>query len=200
MTPPSYSYVSTKGEVGQAWGDWLSGLARWQWWFTGTFRPIEPRYREYEERSGVLYQGETKTVLDCPGNDKPGWARARGAWGELVARLQPALGPLVWTRGFEVQPWRGVPHVHALIAGLDDPRYAPVGLWWWKRYGLCHIEEYNPELGAGYYLCKYVSKPLAELDFGGLTSGKARSSFPSFKAEARLLTTGLGSDSLYSRG
>jgi len=76
-----------------------------------------------------------------------------------VARLPgPALGIPWWVRGFEIQKWRGAPHIHALVGGLASKRYAEFGSWWWQQYGMCKVEEYNPELGAGFYLCKYVSK------------------------------------------
>jgi len=83
---------------------------------------------------------------------------------------------LVWVRCFEFQKWRGVPHIHALVGGLDSLRYAEVGSRFWTEYGWSKIEEYDPKLGAGYYLCKYVTKELADITFspslvrlGGLT-------------------------------
>lgn len=153
MTPLPYEYLSTKGEVGQAWGVWLSGLADWDWWVTLTFR---------DPPAEALARGWTR----------PGWSYAKGGWRDFVGAVRPALGPLAWVRGFEIQKWRGAPHIHALVGGLDDTRYAPVGLWWWNKYGMCHIEEYNAELGAGYYLCKYVSKGLADLAFSDMMPGK----------------------------
>lgn len=102
---------------------------------------------------------------------RPGWAWAKRGWGDFQKAVRPALGPLAWVRGFEIQKWRGAPHIHALVGNLDNKRYAEVGLWWWQAYGLCKIEEYDPARGAGFYLCKYVTKELADLDFGGLTTG-----------------------------
>jgi len=96
---------------------------------------------------------------------QPGWTYAKTAWKGLEGLLRPALGELRWVRAFEIQKWRGVPHIHALVGNLDNLRYAEAGSWWWEHYGLCKIEEYNPLRGAGYYLCKYVSKELVDLTF-----------------------------------
>jgi hypothetical protein len=58
-----------------------------------------------------------------------------------------------------------VPHIHALIGGLDSLEYAPVAAWYWQNYGFIRVLEYNAELGAGYYLCKYVTKELGDIKF-----------------------------------
>ena len=137
-------------ELKQAWGKWLSGLADWDWYATLTFRdPSDP---------------------DRPGWTKPGWAYAKGAWGRFVQSLPIPLGEPIWVRMFELQRWRGVPHIHALIGGVKDLRRDEAWAWWFKRYGLARILPYDPSLGAGYYLCKYVVKELGDIDFsGGLT-------------------------------
>ena len=147
-------YLTPRSALGQAWGNYLSGLARWDWWVTLTFRdpPPDPR---------------------TPGWTRPGWAWAKKGWREAKGRLPgPALGEPWWVRGFEIQHWRGAPHIHALVGGLASRRYAEFGTWWWEAYGLCKVEEYDPGKGAGFYLCKYVTKALADIEFGGLTQGK----------------------------
>lgn len=146
-TQPLYYHNTIPGELKQAWGSWLSTLAEWDWWVTLTFRDPAPNKL---------------------GWSRPGWAYAKGGWDAFTRQLQPCLGYLQWARGFEIQKWRGAPHIHALVGGLDNLRYAETGLWWWKNYGMCHIEEYDKKLGAGYYLCKYVTKDLADIAFGGL--------------------------------
>ncbi len=84
-------------ELKQAWGEWLGELCDWDWFVTMTLK--NPR--------GV-----------CSWT-KPGYASAKRAWGEFTARARPALGELEWVRMFEVQHWRGVPHVHALVGNTD---------------------------------------------------------------------------------
>jgi hypothetical protein len=40
-----------------------------------------------------------------------------------------------------------------------------VSAWYWQNYGFIRVLEYNAELGAGYYLCKYVTKELGDIRF-----------------------------------
>lgn len=147
-----YSYLrednSTKEELRQAWGDWLSRLAPWEWFVTMTLRDPPA--------------GSTWT--------RPGWATAKRAWTELTGRARPALGELAWVRMFEQQKGRGVPHIHALV-GNCDPSVRRMDLvdWAWGRWGMTRVLEYDPKLGARFYLCKYVTKQMADIDFGGLT-------------------------------
>lgn len=133
-------------ELKQAWGTWLTGLADWQWFVTLTFRDPSP-----EE----IARGYTKR----------GWGYAQKAYSQFLGMLQPALGALYWFKALEYQAWRGVPHIHALIGGLENTRYAEVAAWYWQKYGFCRILDYDPELGAGFYLCKYVTKELGDIRF-----------------------------------
>lgn len=52
----------------------------------------------------------------------------------------------------------GIPHFHALMGNLDEVRRSTWWKWWFTRYGAARILPYNPKLGAGYYLTKYVVK------------------------------------------
>jgi hypothetical protein len=137
----AYSHAD---ELKQAWGKWVSRLYSWQWFVTLTFRDPKP---------------------NSSGWDRVGWGYAKRAYNEFLGRVRPALGDLYWFRAFETQKWRGVPHIHALVGGLDDERYAPTASWWWQRYGFSRFLEYDPKLGAGYYLCKYVTKELSDVQF-----------------------------------
>ena len=144
-------YLTPKSELGQAWGEWLSGLAKWDWWVTLTFRDPAPNTR---------------------GWTRPGWSYAKKGWKDFTGMVRPALGELHWVRAFEIQKWRGSPHIHALVGGLDDRRFSQIGKWWFNSYGLCRLEEYNPSFGAGYYVAKYVTKSLGDIDFSpGLARG-----------------------------
>ena len=139
-------YPSTN-ELKQAWGKWLSGLADWDWYATLTFR--EPS--EEEQRRGYTQRG---------------WAYAKRAYNQFLASLPMSL--IVnhhWVRMFEFQRWRGVPHIHALISGVADLRRDEAWAWWFARYGINRILPYDPTLGAGFYLCKYVVKELGDIQF-----------------------------------
>jgi hypothetical protein len=141
--------TTTTEDLRQAWGDWLSTLADWDWFVTMTLR--DP-----------IGQG-TWT--------KPGWASAKRAWLEFQNLARPALGELTWVRMFELQGWRGVPHVHALVGNIDPTvRRMDLVDWAYRRWGITRVLEYDPNLGARYYLCKYLTKDVADIEFGGLTS------------------------------
>lgn len=128
----------------QAWGSWLSRLYPWQWFVTLTFR--DPSEAE-------ISRGYTKR----------GWKYAENAYNRFLGRVKPALGELVWVRALEWQKWRGVPHIHALVGGLDNTKYAEVASWYWGKYGFSRILDYDPQLGAGFYLSKYVTKELGDI-------------------------------------
>ncbi len=150
MPPLLYQNTRAEGtsqaELKQAWGGWVSQLYPWQWFVTLTFR---------DRTAEQISRGWTKV----------GTAYAKTAYNRFLAYLQPALGSLYWFRAFETQFWRGVPHIHALVGGLDSLEYAPVSAWYWQRYGFIRVLEYNPQLGAGFYLCKYVTKELGDIRF-----------------------------------
>ena len=75
----------------------------------------------------------------------------------------------MWVRGFELQKWRGAPHIHALVGNMVMPRIKAAGNFWELSYGrIWHIERYDPGRGAGHYLCKYVTKDMVDFDWGGL--------------------------------
>ena len=140
-------------DLKQAWGDWLSTLGKWQWFVTLTLRD-PPATNGYWT--------------------KPGWAYAKRAWKDFTRRAQPGLGQLQWVRVFELQHWRGVPHIHGLVGNVDPSvRRMEMVDWAYERYGITRVLEYNPELGARFYLCKYLTKEIADIDFGGIqTTGK----------------------------
>lgn len=129
-------------ELSSAWGNWISSLEDWKWFVTLTFRdpPAGPS-----------------------GHNKPGWARAKSAWNSFEKFVEPPLGGLKYIRAMELQPWRGVPHIHALVAGMNTKEYKPVSSFLWNRFGFCRILDYDSELGANYYIAKYVTKELGDI-------------------------------------
>jgi len=57
-------------------------------------------------------------------------------------------------------------HIHFLLKGVGDRRYAEVGAPWWDRYkGYAWITKYDPLLGANHYITKYITKTLCDWDF-----------------------------------
>lgn len=133
-------------ELKQAWGTWLSGLADWNWFATLTFR--DP-------------------PADRPGWTRVGWKYSGKAWNTFINQVGLAKGlhDVSWVRCREYQYWRGVPHFHALVAGVSELRRDEAWQFWFENYGIARILPYDPQLGAGFYLCKYVTKELGDIRF-----------------------------------
>lgn len=107
-----------------------------------------------------------------PNWTQPGWSYTEKGCNEFLRHLTFANydNPVFWVRARELQPWRGVPHFHALIGGVADLRRDEAWGWWFQRYGIAKIEPYDRSMGAGFYLCKYVTKELGDIEFSeGLT-------------------------------
>jgi len=143
---------NSPGELKQAWGSWLSEIGDrvggWDWWATMTFRP-------------------TTEQQAATGWTKIGTGYANRAWKAFMGELRACrgLGEPTWVRGMEYQHWRGVPHFHALLSGVKDLRRDDAWQWWFSKYGINRILPYDRELGAGFYLCKYVTKELGDIQF-----------------------------------
>ena len=141
--------------INQAWGDMLDGIGRdlggWNWYTTLTFRDPDELQRQ---RS--------------PSWTKPGWGYAhkglrefnKSLMGERFGRSQP-----FWVACMEYQKNRGVPHWHMLMGGMGDERRMNWVDWWYERYGIARIMEYDPNLGARYYLGKYLTKEVADVQY-----------------------------------
>jgi hypothetical protein len=144
-------YNTERQELKQAWGDFLGKMANWDWFATLTFRDPGPGNGNWT---------------------KPGWGYAKNAFKGFVAAVQPVLGAAEYVRMFELQKERGVPHIHALLSSPELPRRDEAWAWWWGRYGFARILPYDHKLGARYYLCKYISKDIADIEFSpGLDNG-----------------------------
>lgn len=156
----------------QAWGDFVDqvGMRKggWDWYATLTYKPRTATYKDFTERSGLLYQGRTCRVLDKPGWDKPGWKyteRACDTFLETVGAVTGLYDSVHYFRARETQQWRGVPHWHLFVGGVKDLRRMDFVDWHYGKYGIARIEPYKAELGARYYLCKYVTKELGDVQF-----------------------------------
>jgi len=143
-------------ELKEAWGTFFNQLDDWDWWVTLTFRDID--------RRGSW--------------TRPGWAFTAKAWRLFTQEIEQkrfvtlpmaelkGRKPITWVRCRELQKWRGIDHFHALIGGVGDQvRRMDLVDWWWQRYGIARILAYDRSLGAGFYLCKYVSKELGDIQF-----------------------------------
>lgn len=135
-----------------AWGDWADKVGDrkggWDWFATLTFRDRTPE----EVKSGWT---------------KVGWAYSSKACDAFLCHVGEVKGlhDVHWLRAREIQRDRGVPHWHALIGGVKDLRRDAAWQWWHERYGFARILPYEREKGASFYLCKYVTKELGDIEF-----------------------------------
>lgn len=152
---PCDSRNGVGGELKQAWGDFLEevgcGLAGWDWYCTLTFRdPGEKQRRK------------------APYWTKPGWAYAHQALRRfsttlLHDRFDAVKEQPYWIALMEMQKWRGVPHWHLLMGNCGDLRRLDWMDWWWQGFGIARILPYRAELGARFYLGKYLTKDIADI-------------------------------------
>lgn len=146
----------TGGEVQEAWGDWIAGAWRWDWFFTGTF-------------SDPKDQGTRTTV---------GWSASDRYFREWVSDVEQTyhLDPsgvdvrdtstgLWWVRAREPHQVRDSTHFHALIGGVGNLRRDQAWRLWFERHGQCRIEPVRPGAGAALYVAKYINKAGGELVF-----------------------------------
>ncbi|MBA7711983.1 hypothetical protein ES703_120951 [subsurface metagenome] len=164
--------TNTGGKISQAlvlrdaWGNWLTelgdGAGGWDWWVSLTFR---------DQHDGMTGHW-----------NKAGWAFTGSAWCWWLRVLEQmrfatmpideitTMKPISWVRCRETQKGRGVDHFHALLAHCGDIRRSDAWRWWFNKYGIARIVPYDRNLGAGHYLCKYVTKELGDIQFSeGLT-------------------------------
>lgn len=124
-------------QVKEEFGKWLSQYD-WDWFFTGTYRFINI------SKIGIYH-----TFLSFLNH---------------ISEESGFVVPKFWV-GLEMQGTREIPHIHSLIKfeGIKNPkrliRCDRWWKWWFERYGRNRIELYNKNLGAGYYLAKYIYKP-----------------------------------------
>jgi hypothetical protein len=139
-------------ELKRAWGVWADEVGQrkggYDWYATLTFRDRTPA----EQKAGWT---------------KVGWSYSRKACDTFLRHLgeEKGLQDTWWLRCREIQQDRGVPHYHALIGGVKDLRRDEAWSWWFERYGFARILPYESQLGASFYLCKYVTKDMGDVEF-----------------------------------
>ena len=170
-------------EVRNAFGEWVSELAVWEWFVTLTFRDLEKRTATKSAQAVRLPEPDSLVPLRSPRNTrqsprmaeksgttwtKPGWAYAKRAWQEFLKASAPAIDRRKWIRVFEIQKHRGIVHIHALVSETaGSPRRMDMVGWGWNHYGITRVLAYDPRLGAAHYLGKYLTKEMFDLEFGG---------------------------------
>lgn len=137
----------------QAWGDFVDEVGKrkggWDWFATLTFRDRTPA----EQKLGWT---------------KVGWSYSEKACNAFLGALRDRKGldDLWWVKCREIQRWRGVPHWHAFVGGVQELRRMDMVDWWHDQgYGFARVLPYEREKGARFYLCKYLVKELGDIRF-----------------------------------
>ena len=164
---------TTEKEIGQAFGEWIDTMAPWEWYATMTFRDPVPQYETYTEQSGLLYTGRSYQMEKYPNWTKTGWKSAHKAlesFNNALVMEMEYQNP-VSVAVMELQE-RGVPHWHMLVANVGSQRRMTWVDWLYEHYGIGRILPYQAELGARYYLGKYLSKEQADIRFSPALTAK----------------------------
>ena len=140
-------------DIKAAWGDFVDQVGGrkggWDWFTTLTFRDRTP-------------------AEQALGWTKVGWSYSDKACTAFLGHLGELKGmnDLWWCKAREIQPWRGVPHWHLLVGGVEELKRMELVDWWHGQgYGFARVLPYQAELGARFYLCKYVTKELGDISF-----------------------------------
>ena len=127
-----------------AYGEFLSTLADWDWFVTITFRDILPR----------------------------DLAIARIE--EWLADIQAAVGgkQIGWILAEEFGRIGGRYHCRMLVTGVGKERRKFWWNEAFRRFGRSEIRPFDPRKAAAFYAAKYAAKQLGQIQFGGLLSGR----------------------------
>lgn len=119
----------------------------WEWYATFTFR-------DPETKAGPAYR----------------------AWGSLCGYLRDRGVEPQYFRGIEYQN-RGTPHFHALMKNMGTVQRMQVKHWWDKHHGISRVFPYDRQLGARFYVAKYVLKDNSRLGDWALEVGGQKNLF-----------------------
>lgn len=134
----------TERRLLDAYGKFISGLARWTWFATITFSRIPP----------------------CPKEGLGSIVR----WMDDLQRA--ARTPVGWVLMEDSGGLGGRWHCHALIAGVEHLRKAVWCKEASRRFGRTLIVSFDPKRGAAFYIAKRAVATSEEIHFGGWLGGR----------------------------
>ncbi len=157
-------------DYGNEFGQWVGHLADWSWFVTCTLA--------------------NKNL--SKGFSEPGLGTARACLRELLVHSQARQFICV----FELQE-RGVPHLHALLAGCPAIRGDFAQEYFERLFGISRWRVYQPGGAAPKYLGKYLQKEVIELyvgldgpyeldDFKTFLGGLTKKGTPRFQWDASM--------------
>jgi hypothetical protein len=123
-------------------GNWLTESFDWDWYSTHTFAN-ENTTRGWADRSWQRWLNSLILTCKAQGLGRPHYVRA--------------------TEHQELRAGRTI-HYHALVGGVGDIRRL-LFKDLWEFDGFARVEKYDPGLGAGFYLGKYLVKGDSDIRF-----------------------------------
>ena len=127
----------------EAYGEFLSKLAQWDWFVTITFRDILPRDLAIARIEEWLSDIQAKV-----GGKQIGWILAE-EFGRIGGRY----------------------HCHMLVTGVGKERRKFWWTEAFRRFGRSEIRPFSPWRAAAFYAAKYAAKQLGFIHFGGTLAG-----------------------------
>ncbi len=127
----------------EAYGEFISSLAEWNWFVTITFKEI--------------------TVRDLAVTRIEEW----------LADIQGAVGgkQIGWLLAEEFGRIGGRYHCHLLVTGVLSQQRQFWWREAFRRFGRSEIKPFDPEQAAAFYAAKYAAKQLGLIHFGGMLAG-----------------------------
>ena len=153
---------------------WLNDLTRWDWFGTYTFS---------EQVSAAAAHYWFDRYIKKAENALNSWAeplsKPSNAWGYVCPQMSFPRSRIQAFRVDEYGPRRGRLHIHALLGNTQGIKRwcgqnLPPGQWgksccfvhaW--QCGYARVLEYDPKLGARYYVSKYITKAFGDWQLYG---------------------------------
>jgi len=172
-------------KVAWAYGRYVAGIARWDWFVTLTLRGREPQLEEAWERGELRREANVTTCkpdpllaryepssrysrADTPPTPEVALHRIKG-W--LMDVERAAGRPIGWVIAEEFGKLGGRWHCHVLVTGVSHLYRRKFWLEAYRQFGYTRIEPYDPARGAAFYAAKYAGRTDGEIHFGGTLTG-----------------------------
>lgn len=151
---------NTRKQISQEMSEWLNKF-NWDWYCTLTFRfqvkdPINAKkyfHRFLASMSWEWFQKVNQATKLSNKNKE-----------YFILRYNLMDNDISYFVAVERFKGNFGTHLHCLLSGVNDIKYVDAGQIWFQKYGFATIEKYLSELGANYYLTKYITKELCDWD------------------------------------
>jgi len=127
----------------EAYGEFISTLAEWDWFVTITFKEITAR-----DLAVARIEEWLADIQGAVGGKQIGWLLAE-EFGRIGGRY----------------------HCHLLLTGVQNQQRKFWWREAFRRFGRSEITPFDPEKAAAFYAAKYAAKQLGFIHFGGFLAG-----------------------------